>query len=467
MQRASAFLAASLAMVAPAAADRFSVHGTASLDAAVTDNVFSAERGAANRDSDLFFTIRPGALLTYALPRMMHELNAELEMMRYVVSADQPTIAFRGGWKSLYLPGPRSEVLTQANVSKSILSAISASSSPNDTVAQLQPVGQVDVLQGDANEYGSYTATREIRLSQTLFARAGKTDDNGDPQTIVTSAEAGATFGIDRSFRKSTLSLELGASVLRLERDADPGASMGPRLDRQINPRARMQWRRDLSRKLSSAIDGGVAIVLPYGTDPDNPDVTRHVGTFPLVGAQLAYTDLWGIATLAVRRDVTPNLFVAANTVNDTASLAAAMPLSWFESSRRRQPKLAGVGSFGISRTQLIQAETSDLQSSFVVGRVDAGLQYAPRPGITYSARYEFMYQTQTRGAGLGMAIPGFFRNTIYITAAIRFPADVAVRVPKRRAGSVRADRKDLTPVGAEPVIPDLVEAGSEGGSDE
>lgn len=228
-----------------------------------------------------------------------------------------------------------------------------------------------------------------------------------------------------------------------------------------------MQWRRDLSRKLSSAIDGGVAIVLPYGTDPDNPDVTRHIGTFPLVGAQLAYTDLWGIATLAVRRDVTPNLFVAANTVNDTASLAAAMPLSWFESSRRRQPKLAGVGSFGISRTQLIQAETSDLQSSFVVGRVDAGLQYAPRPGITYSARYEFMYQTQTRGAGLGMAIPGFFRNTIYITAAIRFPADVAVRVPKRRAGSVRADRKDLTPVGAEPVIPDLVEAGSEGGSDE
>lgn len=451
-------------MVAPAEADRFSVHGTASIDAAATDNVFSAERGAANRDSDVFITVRPGVLLTYALPRMIHELTAELELMRYAAHADQPTIAFRGGWKSLYLPGPRSEIITQLNASKSILSAISAASAPQETTVQLQPVGQVDVLQGDASAYGSYTASRELRLSQTLFARAGTTDDNADARTRVTSAEAGVTVGVDRSFRKTTLSFEAGASVLRLERDTDPGVPMGPRLDRQVNPRVRVQWRRDLSRRMSTAIDGGLAIVIPYGTDPDNPDVTRHIGTFPIVGAQLAYSDIWGIATLSARRDVSPNLFVAANTVNDTASIAAAVPLSWFEASRRRQPTLAGVGSFGISRTRLIEEETSALQSAFVVGRVDAGLQYAPRPGITYSARYELLYQSQTSGAGLGMVIPGFYRNTIYVTAAIRFPADVEVRVPKRRTNSVRADRKDLTPVGAEPVIPDLVEAGSEGG---
>ena len=470
MSKAAAFLFTSLALAAPARADRYSVHGTASVDAAATDNVFSAETSSANREGDLFFTVRPGALFTYAEPRMIHELSAELELMRYAVHSDQPTIAFRGGWKALFLPGPRSEVVVTANASKSLLSAISASTSPAETMVQLQPlqpISQVTVLQGDAGEYLSYTATREIRLSQTLFARAGKTDDNATPRTLVTSAEAGAAFGIDRTWRKDVVSLEAGASVLRLERKTGPGVPMGPRLDRQVDPRARVQWRHDLTRSLSSAVDGGLAIVLPFGIDPYHPDIKRHTGAFPIVGGQLAWIGVWGIATLSVRRDVTPNLFIAANTVNDTASIAAAVPLYWFEDSRRAQPKLAGVGSFGLQRTQLIEEQTSNLQSSFIVGRVDAGLQYAPRPGVTYTARYELLYQTADRAPALGMPIPGFVRNTLYLTAAVRFPADVAVRVPKRRTGSVRADRKDLAPVGAEPVIPDLVESGSEGGGGE
>jgi hypothetical protein len=467
VHKALAFLLASLAMTPLAVADRYSVHGTASVDAAVTDNVFSSQFG--NREGDLFFTIRPGVLFTYAQPRIINELNAEVELSRYAAHSDQPTIAFRGGWKGLFLTGPRSEMLLQANASRSVLSAISAATVSNETVVMLQPVGQVDVTQGDFNEYGSYTATREVRLSQTLFARAGKTDDNAEAETIVTSAEAGGAFGLDRSFLKNTLSIEVGASVLRLERKAEVGAPMGPRLDRQVNPRGRVQWRRDWTRTLSSAVDAGVAVVVPYGVDPYNPDVERHTGVFPIFGAQGAYTDVWGIATLSLRRDVTPNLFVAANTVNETASLAAAIPLYWLEgTNRRRQPRLAGVASLGVSRTRLILLGEDDMESesSFVVGRADVGLQYAPRPGITYTARYEFMYQSSGNDAITKLEVPGFIRNTVYLTAAIRFPADVAVRVPKRRTNSVRSDRKDMAPMGAEPVIPDLVESGSEG-SDE
>lgn len=460
-----AFLVASVAMTPVALADRFSVHGTASVDAAVTDNVFSTQ--FSDREADLFFTVRPGVLFTHALPRMVNELNAEVELSRYAAHSDQPTIAFRGGWKALFLTGPRSEVLVQANASRSVLSAISAATIPNETVVMLQPVGQVDVTQGDFNEYGSYTATREIRLSQSVFARAGKTDDNAEAETIVTSAEAGASLGLDRSFLKNTVSIEVGGSVLRLERKAEVGAPMGPRLDRQINARGRAQWRRDWTRTVSSAVDAGLAVVVPYGVDPYNPDVKRNVGTFPIVGASGSYTDVWGIATLSARRDVTPNLFVAANTVNDTAALAAAIPLYWLEGNRRRQPRLAGVASLGLSRTQLISEGTSELQSSFVVGRADVGLQYAPRPGITYTARYEFLYQSSGEDAITMMDLPGFVRNTVYLTAAVRFPADVAVRVPKRRTNSVRSDRKDMAPMGAEPVIPDLVESGSEGGGED
>ncbi len=460
MLKAPAFLLASLALVRVASADRFSVHGTASVDAAVTDNVNSSQFG--NREADVFFTVRPGALLTYALPRMVHELNAEVELSRYIAHSDSPVIAARGGWKGLFIPGPRSEVSFQANGSRSIVSAASAAAAPSDTVVMLQPVGEVVAVQGDANESGSYTATRELRLSESLFARAGKTDDHAAARTIVTSSEYGGSVSVDRTFQTNTLTVEVGASVLRLERVADAGAPMGSRLDRQINPRGRVQWRRDYSKSLSSSVDAGLVVVVPYGTDPYNPDVERHVGTFPIFGAQLAYTDVWGIATASVRRDVTPNLFVAANTVNNTAAVAAAMPLYWIDNTHRRQPRLAGVASLGLSQTKIINEGSSDAESSFLIGRADVGIQYAPRPGLTYTARYELMYQSSGTDAITKLEIPGFLRNTIYLTAAVRFPADVAARVPKSQRNSVRSDGKDRAPLGAEPVM-DLTEGGSEG----
>lgn len=463
MHRSAAFLLASLAGVAQVHADRSSIHGTASVDAAVTDNVLSVPLGADNREGDVLLTVRPGLLFTYAWPRFMNELNAELELTRYVGQSDQPTIAARGGWKGFILKSPLSEIILSASASRSVVSAIGAATAPQETSVALLPINQVTALQGDFNEYASKTVTRELRMFQSAFARAGKSDDDGMPPTIVKSGEVGMSWGLDRSWKRDAISVEFGASVLALDRNAD--APMGGRKDRQINPRGRATWRHDLSRKISSSLDAGMVVVVPFGDDPFHPGEERTIGNFPLLGAQMAYTDVWGVATAAVRRDVTPNLFVAANTVNDTASLAVAVPLYWLEGNRRAQPKLAGVGSFGIQRTQLIEPETSDLTSSFKVARVDAGIQYVPKPGFTYSLRYELMYQTGDQGSGISDPQPGFLRNTVYLSASVRFPADVAVRVPKRRTNSVRADRKDLAPFGAEPVIPDLTEAGSEGGS--
>lgn len=430
----------------------------------MTDNVLSVPLGAENREGDVLLTVRPGLLFTYAMPRWMNELNAELELTRYVGQSDQPTIAARGGWKSIILKSPLSEIILDANINRSVVSAIGAATVPQDTSVALLPINQVTALEGGFTEYASKTLTRELRMYQTAFARAGKSDDEGMPRTIVKSGEVGMAWGLDRSFKRDAISVEFGASVLRLDRN--PEAPQGGRDDHQINPRGRATWRHDYSRKISSSLDAGLVVVVPYGTDKYHPDEERTLGTFPLLGAQVAYTDVWGVSTASVRRDVTPNLFVAANTVNDTASLSVAVPLYWLENNRRAQPKLAGVGSFGIQRTQLIEPVTSDLQSSFIVSRVDAGIQYAPKPGFSYSLRYEMMYQTSQRGSStIGEPQRGFLRNTVYLSASVRFPADVAVRVPKRRTSSVRADRKDTAPFGAEPVIPDLTDTGGEGGS--
>lgn len=450
---APAFLLVSLTFVSVGSADPFTVQGTASMDVALTDNVSTSEFGAGR--GDVFFTLRPGLVLSYTLPRMVQELGAELDLT-YAAQTNQPTAAVRGGWRALVVTGPRSELTVQVNGSRTVLSALTAATMPNETVAMLQPAGVVDVTQVDLVETGSYTATREIRLAESLFARGSLTDDNATPATTTTSGEAGLSLSFDRTFQKSTLSLELGGSVLRLERDAPAGAAMGSRLDRQVNPRGRVQWRRDYTAAWSSSLDAGVVVVIPYGTDPDNPTAEHKVGAFPIFGGQLSYTDTWGVSTLSVRRDVTPNLLVAANTITTGAALAAAIPLYWVDDAHRRQPRLAAVGSLGIGRTQLITEGATATESSFIVGRADVGLVYSWRPGITYTARYELVYQSSGSDPISMMEVPGFVRNTIFLSVAVRYPAQVEAHVPTHRP--IRSDGSDLRPTGVEPVVPDLVQ---------
>ena len=453
-------IAASISSASLAAADPTSWHGTVAGDVAFTDNVFAAP-SSGNREVDVFFTVRPGVLFGYAHPRTMQDFTVELEAIEYVRHSDEPSLSARVGWRSFYLTGPRSQVMTQVNAQSGLLAAIASRSAASDTVPELIPVNKVNVYQADASEYLSYVATRELSLSQTLFGRASYTDDNLMDPTTTTAAEVGIGLGIDRQFQDNSLSLELGGSVVHLERIAPEGALQGSRRDRQLNPRIRGQWRHDFTRSISGSVDGGLVYVHPFGTDPFNPDVETKDGLFPIVGAQGSYTEVWGRAGLQVRRDVTPNLFVAQNTVNDSATASVVMPLPWLDDSRRRAPRMIGLGSLGVQRTQLIDVETGSTASDFRSVRVDLGVAYAPRPGFIYGLRYELSYQTGDQEAA--MAIPGYYRNTIYFTYSIQYPDRTSPETPRRRSNAVRADRKDLVPLGAEPVVPDIVEQGSEG----
>src|SRR5690606_2750039 len=152
---------------------------------------------------------------------------------------------------------------------------------------------------------------------------------------------------------------------------------------------------------------------------------------------------------------------------SDVAKVSAGIPLAWEAQgidARRRQPKLVLIGAVTALHTQLIDPITSEVDNSFWIGRIDAGVQYAYRPGITYSLRYELMVQSSGEDS-FGDPVPGFYRNTIFFTFKLRYPADVPVTVPRNRQKGVRSDRRDLIPLGAEPVIPELDAESS--GSDE
>jgi hypothetical protein len=450
------FVIGTIVLASPARADHTSVHATADGEVATTDNLFAA--GSADRQADMFFTVRPGVLFAYDAPQMIHDFTADAEVTGYLLHSGEPLLTGRGAWTGLFLPGPRSQVTMSITAATGILSLLSTRTSSDQTSATVTPSGKVDVQQADSAESSSWISSEHTRVLQGVLGRYGFTDDGSG--THAETREVGGNLGFERTFRSDTIALDASVSYLQLERIAPVGAVLGSKLDHQLNPRYTVSWRHDIDRSWSVNADGGVVFVNPVGTDKYNPGASRKSGTFGVFGGQLAYTEPWGRAMLSARRTVAPNMFLAQNTLDDEANLQLAMPLPWLEETRR-VPKLAALGSVGVAHTQLINSETGSTEGDFKVAHMDVSVGWTPTPGQTYGVRYELTYQTGDSTAM--MAIPSYFRNTLYVTFALRYPERVAGEVPKRPK-AMRSDRKDLLPGGVD-VVPDVLEPTQDDGA--
>ncbi len=442
---------------ANASADNADFHATAAGSVATTDNVNGSET---DPQGSLFTDVRPGMLFTYNASRMIHELTTEVDFF-YYFGRSQPNVTFRGDWKAFFLTGPRSELSVGANGSFGQLNALQASTPSDENPLLVRPEGKVDTKNASATENGSWVATEFTRLSQRGFARYTTTADD-DPDVLVhtESFEAGGALGMEHRLRRDNFALELGASYVYLKKDDPLMVQMGSRLDKQVNPRGVAVWQHDWSKALSTQIDAGVVYVNPiYNLTGDT-----KAAPFPIFGLTGAYTDVWGRAQVTARRQVTPNLFIAQNTVNDGVNATFAMPLTFLDRmSPRRRPRVVGIGSVGFDRTQLINPSDAELTGRFLVARIDGSVAWQPRPGQTLGLRAELTYQD---GDTIGeMYVPSYHRFTFYFTFALRWPEDIRVRVP-RRGNSVRADKSDLAPIGSEPVIVDPAELLEEGEGD-
>jgi hypothetical protein len=440
-----------LLAAAPAHADDTSIHATATGTVATTDNVFAT---AQNRDGDIYTQVRPGFLFAYDAPRMVHEIVGEVEVLEYLFHSQSPSLTGRGGWTALFLPGPRSDALVSVNGSSGVLNAITSRTSADQSPVGVVPTGAIDIKSADASEQVSYQAGKHVRTSETIYARYLITDDNAG--TKVRSGSIGTNLSLERNWQHDTLALIVGGDLLRLERTvpstAPPGPITGNVLIQQANPRATVQWRHDIDRRWSTTVDLGATLVNPYGMDPYNPGLAPpQAELLPTAGATVGYTDTWGRAMLTVHRVVAPNLLIAQNTIDDAAIAQVALPLPWLNENPA-QPKLVALGTFGVERTQLLDSVTSSTVGEFDVVRFDASLGWTPRPGQTWGLRYELIAQHGDMTAA--MLVPSFYRNTVLVTFQLRYPERLRTRIP-RSGQSVRADRRDVSPLGAEPVIVD------------
>ena len=415
---------------------------------ALTNNVFDTP---SHGEADLFVQIRPGVLLAYESPRMLQELTADVEALEFVRNSDQPSINYHAGYLARFTPSPRSTVTLGANGTTGQLSQLGAQTTPDQTGATALPAGEVAVRAADVNQALSYQISPELRLQQNAFGRFADTNDQ--VSLDVTSYEAGASLGTEYPWRASALGIEAGVALAHLQRLGPAGGPAGvDRLDRQLNPHVTASYRHDFTRKWSGLANGGVVMINPYGTDPFNPTAVRTRQYFPVVAATAAYTDDWGRATLSAGRAVQPNLFIAQNTVADSVTASAVVPL-WFTGGRRQAPQYIGAASLGYARTQLIDEASSQALGATSVYHADVGFTYAPTPSLAYGVRYEYFYQTASSAAAT--LFGSYSRQTLFVTFSYRWPARLAIDVPKRRT-SLRADGRDTDPVGgAEPVVPD------------
>jgi len=439
-------------------ADNADFHATAAGSVATTDNVNGSGTDPVGA---LFTDVRPGMLFTYNAPRMIHELTTEVDLL-YYFGRTQPNVTFRGDWKAFFLPGPRSELSVGANGSIGQLNALQASTPSGEDPLLVTPNGKVNTRNASATEQGSWVATEFTRLNERGFTRFTTTEDT-DPMIAVKtkSFEVGGGLGGEYRMRNDNFSLEVGGSYVYLDKQDPFERQMGSRTEKQLNPRLVGVWQHDFTKEWSTQLDAGVVYVHPTYRLVRGAPAALDDAPFPIFGLTAAYTDVWGRAQLVARRQVLPNLFIAQNTITDSVNATFAMPLTFLDrDSRKRAPRVVGIGSVGAARTQLIDPESTMLSGRFLVGRMDAGVAWQPRQGQTLGLRAELTYQDGDTIAE--QVVPSFHRFTFYFTFALRWPEDVQVRVP-RRSNSVRADKSDLAPIGAEPVVIDPAELLEEG----
>ncbi|MCA9676700.1 MAG: hypothetical protein H6708_32165 [Kofleriaceae bacterium] len=422
-----------------ARADSTSLHVLGDLETGWTDNIFSAPSdttvGAPAREGDAYAQLRPGLLFTWERPRMIQQLEAAIEGTGYASHTEAWTLSYHGAWRAFFLVSPRSEASTTATASAGTLNTFTTTTTADNGQVAVLPSATNDFTSVDVAEHFSYQVTRPLRVTQSLTGRLFDTSDD----TLMTSTagrEVGGSLGLDRAWRYDAVGLNVATSYVSLSR-VNMGVADETSTD-QMNAQLTLSWRRDLSRRWTSVVDGGVTSIVPL-------DAADEVVVQPTVGVQLGYFPNWGNAGLQLRRSVAPNLYIAQNTITDQAGVNAWLPLPWLADDPNL-PKLSAQGTAGFARTRLIDAVTGTAVSSFDVATADAAVNYLMNPSAVFTLRYQFIVQNGDETALT--QVFDYTRHSIILSFHGRWPSRLAAEMPVR--ATLRVDRSNVTSVGDE-----------------
>src|ERR1041384_8820568 len=108
----------------------------------------------------MLFTIRPGVLYAYDAPQMIHDFNADAEIVGYLSRSDTPQVTGRAAWRSIFLPTPRTTLNMSISAGMGLLSLLTLRQTPDETTATVTPTGRIGVEQSDSAGAVSYISSK-------------------------------------------------------------------------------------------------------------------------------------------------------------------------------------------------------------------------------------------------------------------------------------------------------------------
>lgn len=431
-----------VAVPAAARAQHWSAHVEGVAQTGWTDNIIASpdddDPTTPEPEADIYYQIQPGARFAYESPRTIQELTYGFSAYLYQEHSEANSYNHNLRYRMFWLSGPRSEMTFsvggatgQINTFQIAGEAMAGSPTPvpagTSTFYQLE-AGQMARLQIDPN----------WRATQELSARLFRSEAEQDMMLSDTHGyDIGLSLGGDRSWAEQGLGFTVSGHFISLQQGG--AVAPGTEANDQVNVGLEVGYRRDLSRRWTGRLHGGVTAMIPI------TDEAAEVAYRPTAGVTANYfLQRGGTFTFSADRSVAPNLYIAENTVADHFLVNAWYPLRW-RAHAPLDPLFAIGGSAGYQRGHRIDLTDNTLSSAWNVYLADAAVFITPQSvPLRISVRYQFVYQDGAED--LPIAFPSYTRNTVMITVGGRYPTRVAAEVPIREG--LRVDGSDIRPLG-------------------
>ncbi len=430
-----------VAAAAPAHAGKITLQATTTATAGWTDNVLNAPdeptpMGPA-RESDFFFQLVPGAVLTSAAPRLLQRLAYSFTADLFVHHTEANSYSNSLEWAGDIAASKTTTVLLTAQTQQGRISTFNLNQqSSGAAIAVLPQNADINFFSQNVTETVDYTPTAQWRVNQLALFRAFIPTDRGVQPDVY---EAQADLGFDRLFRLDSLGGLLRVSFIDYEapRDTTTDVPVGFN-QQQVLTTLLARWRRDWSPSWSTEAALGAVNGVGLSNDPMAPNQTEWE---PSALAAIRYSKELGVAEVRYAHDVTPNPLAGSTFSTDEAAIQAALPIV------RARMFLGLTAAYQYAR-QLPLLAGVDRATAHVV-LVDFTVGWQPRPEVGVFARYSLYDQFGSPPVmDVPAVLPDLTRNTVLVGVNVIYPAVAAARVPTR-AGT-RVDRSD------QPAFPEL-----------
>lgn len=399
--RAAIGLAASLVALSSSAGAQTQVRGFATAAVGVTDNATFALAGT-TRTTSATAEVRPGVAMLLDEKRDHHVLGYALRLSWVAAAEGQQTYSNQVFWRWLHEATPRDNLTFEATATQGKTSPFYlAATTPGAPLAGATP-NVIRFATGRVRETWTRALAPSWTMSQSLGASIYAPLD--DDAAIARTTAADALLYLERSFRRSAVRLETGATYV-VYGDLTTGGAARPG-DREVLGMTMARYRRDLSPTWQTEVAAGASIVA---------SVSRS--TSPVVGplASAALRRLFedGSLSFTAMHSTTTNIYLAQTAVVDEASVAAVIPVD-----RRRRVRLVGNAAYGLSHNVLAGAAVGD--SRYRYYRVDGGVLYIVSNGVRVSGHVTRL--DETADASTASTAPSFSVDTALIDITVVWP---------------------------------------------